>query len=41
MKYRKPFETARPEEVGISSKLILEYIAELEASNTEMHGLMT
>ena len=40
MKYRKPFETARPEEVGISSKLILEYIAELEASNTEMHGLM-
>lgn len=40
MKERKPFETARPEEVGISSKLILEYIENLEKSRTEMHGLM-
>ena len=40
MEKRKPFETARPEEVGISSDLILEYIDNLEHSETEMHGLM-
>ncbi len=40
MKERKPFETARPEETGVSSKWILEYIEELEKSETEMHGLM-
>lgn len=40
MEYRKPFETARPEEVGVSSRLILEYIDNLEKSETEMHGLM-
>ena len=40
MNYRKPFEKARPEEVGISSDLILEYIDNLERSQTEMHGLM-
>lgn len=37
---RKPFEKARPEEVGVPSKLILEYIDNLEHSQTEMHGLM-
>jgi hypothetical protein len=40
MEKRKPFETARPEEVGVSSRAILEYIADLEKSQTEMHGLM-
>ena len=40
MDYRKPFEKARPEEVGVPSKLILEYIDNLEHSQTEMHGLM-
>lgn len=40
MKERKPFEIATPEEVGVSSRAILEYIEELECSQTEMHGLM-
>ena len=40
MDTRKPFEKARPEEVGVPSKLILEYIENLEKSQTEMHGLM-
>ncbi len=40
MDTRKPFLTARPEEVGVSSRLILEYIENLEKSQTEMHGLM-
>lgn len=40
MNYRKPFEHAKPEEVGVSSSLILEYIENLEKSQTEMHGLM-
>ena len=40
MESRKPFLTARPEEVGISSDLILKYIDNLERSQTEMHGLM-
>ena len=40
MKYRKPFEMATPEEVGVSSKAIMEYIDALENSQTEMHGLM-
>ncbi len=40
MEYRKPFETARPEEVGIRSEDILSYIEALEHSPTEMHGLM-
>ena len=40
MEYRKPFDKARPEEVGVSSDLILEYIDNLERSQTEMHGLM-
>ena len=40
MKERKPFIEARPEEVGVSSRLILEYIENLERSQTEMHGLM-
>ena len=40
MNTRKPFEHARPEETGVSSKHILEYIEELEKSQTEMHGLM-
>ena len=37
---RKPFETAAPEALGIRSLDILDYIAALEASDTEMHGLM-
>ena len=37
---RKPFETAAPEALGIRSLDILDYIASLEASDTEMHGLM-
>ncbi|MBR0137092.1 MAG: serine hydrolase [Erysipelotrichaceae bacterium] len=40
METRKPFEKARPEEVGVKSELILEYIENLEKSQTEMHGLM-
>ncbi len=40
MNYRKPFEHATPEEMGVSSALILEYIENLERSQTEMHGLM-
>ena len=37
---RKPFEVAKPEEVGVRSSDILEYIENLEKSETEMHGLM-
>ncbi len=37
---RKPFETAAPEALGVRSGDILQYIADLEASDTEMHGLM-
>ena len=40
MNSRKPFECATPEEMGVSSSLILEYIENLEKSQTEMHGLM-
>lgn len=40
MDYRKPFETATPESVGIRSEDILSYIDALEKSETEMHGLM-
>ncbi len=40
MNYRKPFEACSPEEVGIRSEDILSYIEALEASQTEMHGLM-
>ncbi len=40
METRKPFAKATPEEVGVSSNLILEYIENLEKSQTEMHGLM-
>jgi hypothetical protein len=40
MNYRKPFEKATPEQVGVKSSLILEYIENLEKSQTEMHGLM-
>ena len=40
MNSRKPFDKAKPEEVGIKSSLILEYIDNLEKSQTEMHGLM-
>ena len=40
MNSRKPFETATPEEMGVSSSLILEYIDNLEKSEKEMHGLM-
>ena len=32
MKERKPFETATPEEVGVSSQDIIDYIDELEKS---------
>ncbi len=37
---RKPLPNALPEEVGIHSKDILDYLDALEASDTEMHGLM-
>ncbi len=37
---RKPLPTAQPEEVGIRSTDILDYLDSLEASDTEMHGLM-
>ncbi|MBQ6333908.1 MAG: serine hydrolase [Erysipelotrichaceae bacterium] len=40
MNKKEAFATARPEEVGVSSKAILEYIENLERSQTEMHGLM-
>lgn len=40
MDFRKPFETATPEAVGIRSEDILNYIEALEKSQTEMHGLM-
>ena len=40
MDYRKSFETATPEAVGIRSEDILSYIEALESSQTEMHGLM-
>ena len=40
MDYRKPFETATPESVGVRSEDILSYIDALEHSGTEMHGLM-
>ena len=39
MNTRKPFEKATPEQVGIKSSLILEYIDNLEKSQTEMHHL--
>ncbi len=37
---RKEFERTTPEELGISSKAIIEYIDELESSQTEMHSLI-
>ena len=37
---RKPLPTAAPEEVGISSSAILDYLDALESADTEMHGLM-
>ena len=40
MDYRKPFDTASPEAVGIRSEDIQSYLDALEASQTEMHGLM-
>jgi len=40
MDFRKPFETATPESVGVRSEDILAYIDALEKSETEMHGLM-
>ncbi|MDY4489792.1 MAG: serine hydrolase [Candidatus Faecousia sp.] len=40
MDYRKPFETASPEAVGIRSEDIQSYLDALESSQTEMHGLM-
>ena len=37
---RKPFETATPEALGVRSEDIMAYLDDLEASDTEMHGLM-
>lgn len=37
---RKPLPSALPEEVGIRSRDILDYLDALEFSDTEMHGLM-
>ena len=38
--FRKPLPMAQPEEVGIRSTDIWSYLDSLEASDTEMHGLM-
>ena len=40
MNKRKPFEKAAPEAMGVRSEDILAYLDALEASTTEMHGLM-
>ena len=40
MDYKKPFETATPEALGISSAAISRYLDALGRSETEMHGLM-
>ena len=37
---RKPLPVTSPEDVGISSEAILNYLDALEGSDTEMHGLM-
>ena len=37
---REEFERVSPESVGVSSRAILEYLDALEASGTQMHGLM-
>ena len=37
---REEFERVSPESVGVSSGAILEYLDALEASGTQMHGLM-
>ena len=37
---RTEFERKRPEETGISSQAVLDYINALEQADTEMHGLM-
>ena len=37
---RKAFERVTPESVGLSSRDILDFVEALEASRTEMHGLM-
>ena len=40
MMNRKPFEKATPEAMGVRSEDIMSYLDALEASTTEMHGLM-
>lgn len=37
---KKALERVRPEDVGIASADVLRYIEELEASGTELHGIM-
>lgn len=37
---RKEFQRVTPEEVGLSSQGILQYLEDLESSQTEMHGIM-
>lgn len=37
---KEEFERVSPEAVGVSSRAILEYLDALEASGTQMHGLM-
>ncbi len=38
--YKKELERVRPEEVGLSSRALLQMVKELEECGTEMHGLM-
>lgn len=38
--YKKELPRVRPEEAGISSRLLLELLQELDGCGTEMHGLM-
>ncbi|MBQ6333815.1 MAG: serine hydrolase [Erysipelotrichaceae bacterium] len=40
LRHRKPFDRARPEDVGIPSRLVLNYLDKLECCGTQMHGLM-
>lgn len=38
--YKKEFVRVKPEEVGLSSRMLLQMLQELESCGTQMHGLM-
>ena len=38
--YKKEFLRVKPEEVGLSSRMLLQMLQELESCGTQMHGLM-